>query len=157
MVAARKPLIIDNNTKDERVWRPVEAYCRQLGERFRFFHVSPLKGFKAGALNFALQQTAPDAEIVGVIDADYLIEPDWLKSLFEAIGRFFEYIGTQIFERKPKPSRTPSGRQRALSSGLSFPKPAENPQIESRSRPSVRIRFIASRLVASSWPTVTPQ
>lgn len=80
-------LIIDNNTKDERVWRPVEAYCRQLGERFRFFHVSPLKGFKAGALNFALQQTAPDAEIVGVIDADYLIEPDWLKSLVPYFDR----------------------------------------------------------------------
>ena len=30
----------------------------QLGERFRFFHVAPLAGFKAGALNFALAKTA---------------------------------------------------------------------------------------------------
>ncbi|HLT78645.1 MAG TPA: glycosyltransferase [Ferrovibrio sp.] len=80
-------LVIDNNTKDEKVWRPVEEYCRELGERFRFFHVSPLKGFKAGALNFALQHTAPDAEIIGVIDADYLIEPDWLKSLVPYFDR----------------------------------------------------------------------
>ena len=31
-------LVIDNNTRDEAVWRPVEAHCRALGSRFRFFH-----------------------------------------------------------------------------------------------------------------------
>src|SRR5262249_51191133 len=30
-------LVIDNNTKDEAVWRPVEAHCARLGPRFRFF------------------------------------------------------------------------------------------------------------------------
>lgn len=80
-------LVIDNNTKDEKVWRPVEEYCAILGDRFRFFHVAPLKGYKAGALNFALNNTAPDVEIVGVIDADYLIEPDWLKSLVPYFDR----------------------------------------------------------------------
>ncbi len=54
-------LVIDNNTRDEKVWRPVEAHCAQLGSRFRFFHVAPLAGFKAGALNYALDRTAPDA------------------------------------------------------------------------------------------------
>src|SRR5690606_789518 len=49
-------IVVDNNTRDEAVWRPVEAHCAKLGERFRFFHVSPLAGFKAGALNFALRQ-----------------------------------------------------------------------------------------------------
>jgi cellulose synthase/poly-beta-1,6-N-acetylglucosamine synthase-like glycosyltransferase len=38
--------------------------------------VSPLAGFKAGALNFALRQTAPDAEVVAVIDSDYVVEPE---------------------------------------------------------------------------------
>ncbi len=74
-------LVIDNNTKDEAVWRPVEAHCQKLGARFRFFHVSPLAGFKAGALNFALRQTAADVEIVTVIDSDYVVEPNWLKDL----------------------------------------------------------------------------
>ena len=55
-------IVIDNNTRDEAIWRPVEAHCRRLGERFRFFHVAPLAGFKAGALNYALQQTAADAQ-----------------------------------------------------------------------------------------------
>jgi len=62
------------------VWRPVEAYCQQLGSRFRFFHLPDWPGYKAGALNFALANTAPDAEIVGVIDSDYQVHPDWLAS-----------------------------------------------------------------------------
>jgi exo-beta-1,3-glucanase (GH17 family)/cellulose synthase/poly-beta-1,6-N-acetylglucosamine synthase-like glycosyltransferase len=74
-------IVVDNNTKDENVWRPVEAHCAKLGERFRFFHVSPLEGFKAGALNFALRNTAPDAQIIAVIDSDYRVDPNWLKDL----------------------------------------------------------------------------
>ena len=74
-------LIIDNNTRDEAVWQPVETYCKRLGERFRFFHVASLEGFKAGALNFALQRTAEDAEIVAVIDSDYVVDSNWLADL----------------------------------------------------------------------------
>jgi exo-beta-1,3-glucanase (GH17 family)/cellulose synthase/poly-beta-1,6-N-acetylglucosamine synthase-like glycosyltransferase len=77
-------VVVDNNTVDEAVWRPLEAHCRKLGERFRFFHVSPLAGFKAGALNYALAQTAPDAEVVAVIDSDYKVEPNWLSDLLPA-------------------------------------------------------------------------
>ncbi|HXN80271.1 MAG TPA: glycosyltransferase, partial [Steroidobacteraceae bacterium] len=74
-------LVIDNNTRDEEVWRPVQAHCATLGARFRFFHVAPLAGFKAGALNYALARTAPDAEIVAVIDSDYVVEAGWLREL----------------------------------------------------------------------------
>ncbi len=74
-------LLIDNNTTDPAVWQPVEAHCERLGERFRFFHQEPLAGFKAGALNFGLQQTAKQAEIVAVIDSDYIVDPRWLRDL----------------------------------------------------------------------------
>lgn len=74
-------LVIDNNTKDPAIWQPVEVHCEQLGSRFRFFHVAPLAGFKAGALNFALTHTAPDAEIIAVIDSDYQVHSDWLSDL----------------------------------------------------------------------------
>lgn len=74
-------IVIDNNTKDARLWHPVEAHCRRLGEYFRFFHVDRLPGAKAGALNYALRQTAPDAELIGVIDSDYQAEPDFLIQL----------------------------------------------------------------------------
>jgi exo-beta-1,3-glucanase (GH17 family)/cellulose synthase/poly-beta-1,6-N-acetylglucosamine synthase-like glycosyltransferase len=74
-------LVIDNNTRSEALWRPVEAHCARLGARFRFYHVAPLAGYKAGALNFALQKMAPDAEIVAIIDSDYRVEPGWLTRL----------------------------------------------------------------------------
>ena len=42
------------------------------------------RGYKAGALRLALAHTAADAEIIGVIDADYVVRPDWLKDLVPA-------------------------------------------------------------------------
>jgi cellulose synthase/poly-beta-1,6-N-acetylglucosamine synthase-like glycosyltransferase len=78
-------LVIDNNTKDEALWRPLEAHCALLGAKFRFFHVDPLEGAKAGALNFALTQTAPDASVIGLIDSDYHPHPDFIADL---IGHF---------------------------------------------------------------------
>jgi exo-beta-1,3-glucanase (GH17 family)/cellulose synthase/poly-beta-1,6-N-acetylglucosamine synthase-like glycosyltransferase len=74
-------LVIDNNTKDPAVWQPVAEHCAQLGPRFRFYHVDPLDGFKAGALNYALKLTDPAAPIVAVIDSDYVVDPNWLKDL----------------------------------------------------------------------------
>ncbi len=74
-------LVIDNNTKEEAVWRPVEEHCRKLGDKFRFFHLNPWPGFKAGALNFGLKQTDPRAEVIAAIDADYEVRSDWLKAL----------------------------------------------------------------------------
>ncbi|MCB1785104.1 MAG: glycosyltransferase [Chromatiaceae bacterium] len=79
-------LVIDNNTKDPAVWQPVQAHCEKLGARFRFFHVDPLTGFKAGALNFALRNTDPAAEVVAVIDSDYVVERNWLRDLVPAFG-----------------------------------------------------------------------
>ncbi len=73
-------LVIDNNTKDEDVWKPLQDHCAKLGPRFRFFHLPQWPGFKAGALNFALTQTAKDATIVGVIDSDYIVSADWLRA-----------------------------------------------------------------------------
>ncbi|MFZ5760464.1 MAG: glycosyltransferase [Thermodesulfobacteriota bacterium] len=74
-------IVIDNNTKDPTVWQPVREHCAKLGPRFRFFHEDPLAGFKAGALNFALRHTSPEAEVIAVIDSDYIVTPDWLEDL----------------------------------------------------------------------------
>jgi cellulose synthase/poly-beta-1,6-N-acetylglucosamine synthase-like glycosyltransferase len=80
-------LVVDNNTADESLWHPVEAHCKLLGPRFRFFHLMPWPGFKSGALNFALDVTAADVEIVGIVDSDYVVEPSYLKDL---VGHFFD-------------------------------------------------------------------
>ena len=80
-------LIIDNNTDDPLTWQPVESHCQSLGKRFRFFHVNPLKGFKAGALNFAMENMAADSEVIAVIDSDYQVKPSWLKDLVPCFSR----------------------------------------------------------------------
>ena len=59
----------------------MEEHCARLGPRFRFFHEDRLAGFKAGALNYALARTAPEAEVVAVIDSDYMVTPNWLRDL----------------------------------------------------------------------------
>ena len=74
-------LILDNNTRDEALWKPLEKRCAELGPRFRFFHLANWPGFKAGALNYGLKVTDPRAEVVGVVDADYVVDPEWLSGL----------------------------------------------------------------------------
>lgn len=76
-------IVIDDNTTDERLWRPIEAHCKALG--FKFFHLDNWPGFKSGALNYALTQTAPDAAIIGVVDSDYVVDPIYLK---DCVGFF---------------------------------------------------------------------
>jgi exo-beta-1,3-glucanase (GH17 family)/cellulose synthase/poly-beta-1,6-N-acetylglucosamine synthase-like glycosyltransferase len=74
-------VVVVNNTPDPTYWRPIEEHCRQLGERFKFVNAEVLAGFKAGALRLALTHTAPEADIIGVIDADYAVRPEWLADL----------------------------------------------------------------------------
>jgi len=70
-------IAIDDNTKDESLWRPVETWCRENGVKFA--HLENWPGYKSGALNYALQEmTDPEAELIGVVDSDYQLEPDFL-------------------------------------------------------------------------------
>jgi exo-beta-1,3-glucanase (GH17 family)/cellulose synthase/poly-beta-1,6-N-acetylglucosamine synthase-like glycosyltransferase len=74
-------VVVINNTPDPAFWQPIEARCRELGPRFKFLRVEDLQGFKAAALRLAMAKTAADAEIIGVIDADYVVDPRWLRDL----------------------------------------------------------------------------
>jgi cellulose synthase/poly-beta-1,6-N-acetylglucosamine synthase-like glycosyltransferase len=74
-------LVVDNNTPAEATWRPLERICRELGPRFHCLHLAKWPGYKSGALNFALAQTDPGAEIIGIIDADYEVDPEFLREL----------------------------------------------------------------------------
>src|SRR5436190_6920320 len=74
-------VVIDNNTKDPAVWGPVADYC-ETQPNVRFVHVDPWPGYKSGALNLALHEhTDAEAELIGVIDADYLVDPAYLRSV----------------------------------------------------------------------------
>src|SRR3954462_7261378 len=79
-------VVIINNTPDPDFWQPIQDHCRTLGERFVFINAEKVKGFKAGALRIAMERTAVDAEIIGIIDADYVVGPDWLKDLVPAFA-----------------------------------------------------------------------
>lgn len=74
-------IVVDNNTKDEEKWKPIEAYMASLPAHFHFYHLPKWPGFKAGALNFALSKTHEDALAIGVVDADYVVTQDWLSTL----------------------------------------------------------------------------
>lgn len=74
-------IVVDNNTKDESKWKPLEIYMAKMPDNFKFFHLPQWPGFKAGALNFALNQTNSKAHVVGVVDADYEVTTDWLSDL----------------------------------------------------------------------------
>ncbi len=74
-------VVVINNTPDPALWQPIEEHCKALGDRFKFVRADNLAGFKAGALRLAMPHTAADAEIIGILDADYVVHPDWLKDL----------------------------------------------------------------------------
>ena len=72
-------VVIDDNTDDERLWRPLEDWCRRHDVTFK--HLENWPGYKSGALNYALQHlTHRDAEIIGVVDSDYQVDPGWLRN-----------------------------------------------------------------------------
>ena len=70
--------VIDDNTDDESLWRPVEAWCKE--HEVKFVHLSDWPGYKSGALNYALQHMVEDScELIGVVDSDYQINRDFLR------------------------------------------------------------------------------
>jgi glycosyltransferase involved in cell wall biosynthesis len=71
-------VVLDDNTTDESMWRPVEAWCHEHG--VKFVHLADWPGYKSGALNYALHHMIdPRTELIGVIDSDYQLEPDFLR------------------------------------------------------------------------------
>jgi exo-beta-1,3-glucanase (GH17 family)/cellulose synthase/poly-beta-1,6-N-acetylglucosamine synthase-like glycosyltransferase len=97
-------LVVDNNTRDPALWRPVQAHVEARLQAFaaagrphpalRFFHLPKWPGYKAGALNFALGQTDARAQWIGVVDADYIVRPEWLRE----VAGYFEDAGVGIVQ-----------------------------------------------------------
>lgn len=80
---AYEVLVLDNNTEDPALWTPIADYCERVG--FRFVHLENWPGFKAGALNHAMEIQDPRTEIIAVVDADFIVKPTFLK---ECVGYF---------------------------------------------------------------------
>jgi len=75
-------VVVDNNSRYPALWQPLQAFADALGDpRLHFHHLPEWPGYKAGALNYALDHTHPEAGWVGVVDADYIVDPQWLRQL----------------------------------------------------------------------------
>ncbi len=70
--------VLDDNTDDEALWRPVEEWCRDNGVKFA--HLEDWPGYKSGALNYALEHLVDErCDLIGVVDSDYQIDPGFLR------------------------------------------------------------------------------
>jgi glycosyltransferase involved in cell wall biosynthesis len=70
--------VLDDNTSDEALWRPVEAWCRE--HDVKFVHLEDWPGYKSGALNYALTHMVDGScDLIGVVDSDYQIDPEFLR------------------------------------------------------------------------------
>ncbi len=74
-------IVISNNYQSPGRWKPIQKLCLHLGPKFHFVHQDHCPGYKAGALNLAETLTNVRAEIIAVVDCDYVVEPNWLRSL----------------------------------------------------------------------------
>jgi cellulose synthase/poly-beta-1,6-N-acetylglucosamine synthase-like glycosyltransferase len=72
--------IVDNNTSDPSLWKPLQTLCQELGERGQFLHLDPWPGFKAGALNEGTRHLPDWVSLIAVIDADYLVNEHFLSA-----------------------------------------------------------------------------
>ncbi|MBY5987533.1 glycosyltransferase family 2 protein [Roseovarius atlanticus] len=103
-------IVLDNNTADPALWRPIETLCEELGPAFRFYHEEGVTGAKAGALNIALARTDPAATHVVIVDADYEVTPDFLAIAVEELQR-----GGDDFIQFPQAYRGDEGAAQGLS------------------------------------------
>ncbi|HVL49484.1 MAG TPA: glycosyltransferase [Candidatus Thermoplasmatota archaeon] len=75
-------MVLDDST-EAASRAPIEAFAREHG--LVYLHRTDRSGYKAGALNAGLKATPEDVDLIAVIDADYQIEPEYLR---ETVGYF---------------------------------------------------------------------
>lgn len=101
---AYEVLVVDNNTTDDALCAPVQAFCAAHPEVLRFHRLLDWPGYKSGALNFAEKHSDHRAELIAVVDADYQVDPDWLRS---TVGAFADQ--TVAFVQSPQDYREWAG------------------------------------------------
>jgi exo-beta-1,3-glucanase (GH17 family)/cellulose synthase/poly-beta-1,6-N-acetylglucosamine synthase-like glycosyltransferase len=73
-------IVIDNNTIDPQARETLAHWiAHRQDARLRFAQWEHLAGYKSGALNKALEMTDPAAEWIAVVDADYIVDPQWFR------------------------------------------------------------------------------
>jgi len=79
-------IVINSNSRDKANYSKIKKYIDTLGNNFVFVHLDEVSGFKAGALNHLAElYTNKKAEVIAIVDCDYIVEPDFLS---KTIGYF---------------------------------------------------------------------
>lgn len=83
-------LIIDNNNQKRHLYQPLADYCNQLSSELKvnFYHVDKIEGYKAGALNLALQLMDTNCTHIVVVDSDYQALPHARTAIARAIAHY---------------------------------------------------------------------
>jgi cellulose synthase/poly-beta-1,6-N-acetylglucosamine synthase-like glycosyltransferase len=84
-------IVVINNTHDMRLVSPVLEFVKKYPQ-IKCVYKQVLKGFKSGALNLALLETSMCADIVGVLDADYVIQKECLDMVVLEYNKGFEVV-----------------------------------------------------------------
>lgn len=83
-------LIIDNNNTKKECYEPLAKFCQSLEPalKVRFYHVDFIKGYKAGALNLALDLMDASCSHIVVVDSDYQALPQARAKIAKAIEQY---------------------------------------------------------------------
>ncbi len=78
-------VVVADDSTDEELRNRLQRFCEKHGA----YHITRAKrhGFKAGALNHVTNLLAPDIELIGIVDADYWVDSDFVSSL---VGHFVD-------------------------------------------------------------------
>jgi len=130
-------ILIDDNTDDEKLWRSAEERC--AGHGVKFAHLADWPGYKSGALNYARRELTDEAaEVIGVVDSDYQIEPGFLRGCPRPSGS----PGWGSSRRR---RTTATGRPRPITGGSTTPTSISSPfrsrHATSTAVPSSRARW----------------
>lgn len=94
----RFTVVVADDSTDARTSVPLAALCAEVGA---IYLARPnRRGFKAGALNHATRLLPADIEFIAVIDADFWVDADYLRSV---VGYFVD--GTLSFVQTPQDYR----------------------------------------------------
>ncbi|MEA3136046.1 MAG: hypothetical protein QOJ26_1804 [Thermoplasmata archaeon] len=77
-------MVADDSTRPECA-DPIRDYCGKIGVQYHTR--ADRSGYKAGALNMLLEKTPVDCNLLAIIDADYQVEPEYLR---ETVGFFVD-------------------------------------------------------------------
>ncbi|MGC8852547.1 MAG: glycosyltransferase family 2 protein [Hydrogenobacter sp.] len=71
-------LVLVNNTPEEVLRKPIKDYCEKESGIFKYHYIETA-GYKGGTLNKAMSLSHPKVEIIGVVDSDYRVCPDFIR------------------------------------------------------------------------------